>query len=77
MMARMLGALARLVGGLLLALAATAALTAVSLLVLSSFALTLPILRLSPRNRRIRAGTQLVSAVLVAMQAFSPEGDDA
>lgn len=75
-----LGGLAKLAGGLLLTLAAAAMLTAMSLLVLSTFALTFPLLRLSPRNRRVRAAAQLLSALLVAMQAFSPEGpfgDDA
>lgn len=52
--------------------AATAAfLTAVSLFVFGSFLTTYPILRLSPRDKRIRVTSDLAVAAMAAIQTFS------
>lgn len=61
--------------GSLAFLAATAAfLTAVSLFLLGSFLATWPILRKSPRERRIKATADLAAATIAAIGAFTKEG---
>lgn len=56
--------LAKTFASILLGLAGMALLTALSLLVASSFIATWPLLRLSPNDRRLRAGMNLASAVM-------------
>ncbi len=61
--------------------ATLAFLTGVSLFLLGSFIATWPIMRKSPRNRRIKASMDLAAAAMTALTAFQvvpepPDGDD-
>lgn len=50
--------------------------TGVSLLLFGSYLLTWPVLRLSPRDRKIRALVDLSSAALAALAALQPPSSD-
>lgn len=71
----MIRALFKALGSLALAAAGLAFLTAVSLLVLGSFIATWPILRLSPRERRLRASVELAAAGLTLLSTFAAGRD--
>lgn len=58
-------------GKLALAAATMAFLTATALLVLSAFLVTFPILRVSPRERRMKASMELAAAGLAVISAFA------
>lgn len=60
-----------LFGRFTLMLASAAFLTAVGLLVLGSWLVTFPIMRLSPRERRIRATVDLAAATVATLGAFA------
>jgi hypothetical protein len=62
----------RLVGRLALLTASAALITAVSLLVLGGFLMTFPVLRLSPRDRRIKSAVDLTVAALALAATFKP-----
>ena len=63
-------ALFKTVGKLFLLAAATAFLVCVSLLLIGSYLLTWPVLRKSPRQRKLQASMELASAVVTFMSAF-------
>lgn len=67
----MIKALARGLAGFALLAAGLAFVTAVSLLLLGSFIATWPIMRRSPRDRKVRAMVDLASSVMVALSAFA------
>lgn len=71
----MIAALFRGIGKLTLLLAATAFLTAVSLFLLGSYILTWPILRKSPRERRIAASVELATAGMAMLAAIRPDSE--
>lgn len=54
-------------------LATTAALTVASLFVFGSFLITWPILRMSPRDRRLRVTADLVSQIMTTVAVYSAE----
>jgi hypothetical protein len=58
-------------GKLALAAATMAFLTAVTLLVASAFLTTFPLLRISPRERRLKAAVELAGAGLAMMGAVA------
>lgn len=62
-------------GGLAFFAATMAFLTAISLLLFGSFLMTWPLLRKSPRDRKIKAATDLAVAGMTAIQAFANRGD--
>jgi len=66
-----------LVGKLLLGLVGMALLTAASLFVLAAFCTTWPILRLSPRQRHLRAGLELAVALAALAGTLRNEANDA
>ena len=59
-------------GRMMLTVATMAFLAGVSLFIVGSYLMTWPILRLSPRNRRLQVATQLASAVLATVREFTP-----
>lgn len=61
------------IGRLLLLLASAAFITFLSLFVIGAYLATWPVLRLSPKDRRITALTGLGTAVLTAVRAYAPE----
>lgn len=67
----MIRALFRALGNLALLAVSMALLSAVSLLLFGSFLLTWPILRKSPKEKRLQATVQLASAVLTTVQAYA------
>lgn len=58
-------------GRVALSLAAVAFLTTAALFVVGSYMVTWPVLRLPPRERRVRAAMDLASAGMATMQAFA------
>lgn len=64
-------------GKLALAAATMAFLTATALLVLSAFLVTFPVLRCSPRERRMKASMELAAAGLAVIGAFAAGRDQA
>jgi hypothetical protein len=62
--------LIRCIGNLFCLVAAMAFLTSVSLFILGGFILTFPVLRVSPRNRRVQAATQIISAGMALLSTF-------
>lgn len=63
--------------GKLALLAATAALlTAVSLLLVGSYLMTWPVLRKSPRNRRIQATVELATAGMALLMAYQTKAGE-
>lgn len=71
-------ALAAFVGKLLLFLASMALITGMSLFVVGGWLVTLPILRLSPRNRRMTALMGAGAAMMTLAQAYGlmPDGTE-
>lgn len=63
----MFSAMVQSVGRLVLLAATAAFLTAVSLLIFSSFLMTWPLLRKSPRERKLIAAAELASAGLTLL----------
>jgi hypothetical protein len=63
-------------GRFALTLATMGFLVTLSLFLMASYMLTWPLLRTSPRERRLRASAELASAVMGAIQAFAPTGDN-
>lgn len=61
------------VGKILLLLATLAFVIFLSLFVATSFFLTWPILRLSPRDRKIKAMMNLAQSVMTALSVFSED----
>ena len=75
----MIRGLARGIAKLALIGAAMAFVSGVVLFLTASFLLTWPLHRLSPRNRKMRAGMDLAAAFTVALAAFGiqvPTADD-
>lgn len=73
----MISAMFRTIGRLALWLASMAFLTGVSLFVIGSFLLTWPLLRLSPRDKRIRAGVDFASSAMTLLTTFSDRSVEA
>lgn len=71
----MIRGFSKFVGKFALLSAGMAFLTAVSLFLLGSFLLTWPVLRMTPRDRRVRAAVDLLSAGMTAMQVFGGSDD--
>lgn len=72
----MIASLARGLGKLTLLLVSLTVITGLSLLLFGSYLLTWPMLRLSPRDRKIRAMVDLSSAALAALAALQPAHAD-
>lgn len=68
----MLNSLARGLGKLTLLLVSLTIITGLSLLLFGSYLLTWPVLRLSPRDRKIRVLVDLSSAAFAALSALQP-----
>jgi hypothetical protein len=69
-------ALARATGRLAFLLVSLTVITGVSLLLLGSYVLTWPVLRLSPTNRKVKAMVDLTGAAMAALAALHTEGDE-
>jgi len=68
----MIASIARGVGKLAVLLVSLTVITGVSLLLFGSYLLTWPVLRLSPRDRKVRALVDLTQAALAALAALQP-----
>lgn len=71
----MLGSVFKGLGKLAFAAATAAFLTAVSLFLLGAFLMTWPIMRKSPRSKRIKASSDLAAAAITALGAFTGKED--
>lgn len=69
-------ALIRGLGRFALTLATMGFLITVSMFLVASYLMTWPLLRTSPRERRLRASAELAAAVMGAVQAFTGGEDD-
>ena len=67
----MIATMFRGIGRVALLLASMAFLAGVSLFVFGSFLLTWPLLRLSPRDRRVKAGVDFASSAMTLLTVFS------
>jgi hypothetical protein len=67
----MIKSLFRGAGSIALWGASMAMIVAVSLLLFGTWLLTWPLLRKSPRDKKIKAGMELASAVMQLLQAYS------
>lgn len=65
--------IASLFGKLILLIAAMAFITGASLFVVGGYLATWPIMRASPRGRRVQAVSALALAVLALARAFAPD----
>ena len=72
----MVAALARATGKFAFLLVSLSIITGVSLLLFGSYVLTWPVLRLSPTNRKVRAMTDLIGAVMAALATLQPPEQD-
>lgn len=63
----------RAIGAAALGLASLAFLTGLSLLVVSGYCATYPLLRIAPRNRKMRAGMTLAQDMLALAMTFKGE----
>jgi len=73
----MVAALARATGKLALLLVSLTVITGVSLLLFGSYILTWPVLRLSPRDRKVKSLVDLAAAAMAALAALQPENKHA
>lgn len=69
----MTNSILRLLGRWAVILATTAVLSVASLMVFGTFLITWPILRMSPRDRRLRVTADLVSQLMTTVAVYSAE----
>ena len=72
----MIAALAKGVGKLALLAVSLCVISGVTLLLFGSYLLTWPMLRMSPRNRKVKSMIDLTAAAMAALAALQPEGDN-